>query len=87
MNFLTSWILSGFISAIIACLCGMRGRPFDENYFNKNNIRAFLRTVIYGYISILIIIYMFIFKKYKPFTHLLYKIANIGIKKNKKEQK
>lgn len=69
----------------------MRGEPYDENYF-KGEILHTIILILTGGVSFLIVFYLIavdtlqnIYEKRKSnriFTKFIYKIANIGIKKD-----
>lgn len=85
LNFIlwiASWFVVGLISVMIIWISDMRGKEFDENYFEEGSILAFMVLVIFGYVSPFIVYYVFTSEK-KYFTRLIYKICNIGIKKDK----
>lgn len=77
-----SWLVVGFIGMIYTHLCDLRGKEFDENYFDKECIELSIIMIFLGYFMP-IILFIIWCKDYKPFTKLLYSIANIGT--NKKE--
>lgn len=86
ISWFISWFIAGFISMIIGHLHDMRGAEFNKNYFNTICILDSFVTIVYGYISLIMILSMFL-KERKFFTRLLYeftcivyRIANIGIK-------
>lgn len=69
----------------------MRGEPYDENYF-KGEILHTISLILMGGVSFLIVFYLIIVdilqniyekrKSNRMFTKFIYKIANIGIKKD-----
>lgn len=75
-----SWFVSGFIVDVYVYLHDVRGKEFDENYFNSECVETYVAMTALGYISLIIFFYIWC-RKNKPFTRLLYKIANIGIDK------
>ena len=85
------WLLFGLLSVISICVYDMRGEPYDENYF-KGEILHTIILIITGGLSFLIVFYLItvdilqkIYEKRKSnriFTKFIYKIANIGIKKD-----
>ena len=83
--FLISWFLVGFLSIVFACIKDMRGKEFDPNYFNEG-IGVVLFLIAFGYISVIIVIFCYIYEE-NYFTKLIYKIANIGVKIQDKEEK
>ena len=60
----------------------MRGEEFDEKYFNLEKILLSLLVWLFGYVSLIIATYIYLYNN-RPFTKLIYKIANIGVKKTK----
>lgn len=85
------WLLMGLLSVVIVCVHDMRGEPYDENYF-KGEILHTIIFILMGGVSFLIVFYLIIvdilqniYEKRKSdriFTKFIYKIANIGIKKD-----
>lgn len=78
---IASWFVVGLISVMIIWISDMRGKEFNENYFEEGSAFVFMVLVIFGYVSPFIVCYVFTSEK-KYFTKLIYKIANIGLKKN-----
>ena len=81
-SFLISWFVVGLICMMIICVSDMRGKEFDPDYFNEPMATTFIILIILGYISIFITYYLFACEK-KYFTRLIYKICNIGVKRDK----
>ena len=85
------WLLIGLLSVISICVYDMRGEPYDENYF-KGEILHTISLILMGGVSFLIVFYLIIVdilqniyekrKSNRMFTKFIYKIANIGIKKD-----
>lgn len=85
------WLLIGLLSVISMCVHDMRGEPYDENYF-KGEILHIICCILMGGVTFLIVLYLItsdilqkIYEKRKSnriFTKFIYKIANIGIKKD-----
>ncbi|WP_147603788.1 hypothetical protein [Blautia massiliensis (ex Durand et al. 2017)] len=85
------WLLIGLLSVISICVYDMRGEPYDENYF-KGEILHTIVLILTGGVSFLIVFYLIIVdilqniyekrKSNRIFTKFIYKIANIGIKKD-----
>lgn len=87
------WLLIGLLSVISICVHDMRGEPYDENYF-KGEILNTIALILMGGVSFLIVFYLIIVdilqkiyekrkrKSNRIFTKFIYKIANIGIKKD-----
>lgn len=85
------WLLIGLLSVISMCVYDMRGEPYDENYF-KGEILHIICYILMGGVTFLIVLYLIttdiiqeIYEKRKSnriFTKFIYKIANIGIKKD-----
>lgn len=85
------WLLIGLLSVISICVYDMRGEPYDENYF-KGEILHTIILILTGGVSFLIVFYLIIVdilqkiyekrKSNRKFTKFIYKIANIGIKKD-----
>lgn len=85
------WLLIGLLSVISMCVHDMRGEPYDENYF-KGEILHTIILILTGGVTFLIVFYIItsdilqkIYEKRKSnriFTKFIYKIANIGVKKD-----
>ena len=61
----------------------MRGKEYDEDYFSEEcNFLIMIVMTILGFFSLLIVLFFIVDKKV-DFKKLIYKIANIGIKKEK----
>lgn len=85
------WFLIGLLSVISMCVHDMRGEPYDENYF-KGEILHTIILILTGGVTFLIVFYIItsdilqkIYEKRKSnriFTKFIYKIANIGVKKD-----
>lgn len=85
------WLLIGLLSVISICVYDMRGEPYDDNYF-KGEILHTIVLILTGGVSFLIVFYLIIVdilqkiyekrKSNRMFTKFIYKIANIGIKKD-----
>lgn len=80
--FITTWFGFGFITMIAMWISDMRNKEFDKNYFNAEGIFLSLLTWAFGYITLVVSIGIYC-HNHKPFTKLIYKIANIGVKKSK----
>lgn len=81
MFWIISWFAAGFIAAMSVCISDMRGQPFDENYFDNGIWFVFLLIIVIGYISFIIALMVFMNEK-RLLAKLIYRIANIGTKKN-----
>lgn len=81
-SFFISWFVAGLICVMTICVSDMRGKDFDPDYFNTPTTCMFIILIILGYVSIFITCYLFASEK-KYFTRLIYKICNIGVKKDK----
>ena len=79
---LISWFVIGFISMISIWIVDMRGKSYDENYFNEDNVYCSFVVFLLGYISVFVIC-LTISSEKKFFTKLIYKVANIGSKINR----
>lgn len=83
------WLLIGLLSVMSMCVYDMRGEPYDENYFKGLHT---IGLILMGGVTFLIVFYLItvdILQKYmkkrksnRIFTKFIYKIANIGIKKD-----
>lgn len=86
LAFVISWFVVGFICMISIWIGEMRGKEFNENYFDKDCVGVSALMFALGYISPFII-YAVCTEEKKYFTRFVYKIANIGVKKDKVEEK
>lgn len=85
------WLLVGLLSVMSIWVYDMRGEPYDEDYF-KGEILHSIGFILMGGVSFLIVFYFIIVdilqniyekrKSNRIFTKFIYKIANIGIKKD-----
>lgn len=81
------WLFIGLLSVMIMCVHDMRGEPYDENYF-EGEIHHIIVFILMGGFTFLIVVFIAIFeiheklKSNRIFTKFIYKIANIGIKKD-----
>ena len=64
-------------------LLDMRGEEFDEDYFSfsSEKIIFYLCSILLGYITMFIFIGVCIYN-HRPFTKIMYWLANIGVKKD-----
>ncbi len=86
--FVISWFLVGFFTLLYIWIDDMRGQEFDPYYFEQEGaIFISLLMIVLGYISPIIcfLIYISEYDK-KPFTKLIYKLCNIGIKKKEENE-
>lgn len=77
-----SYILTGLLMSLFICFYDMRGKEIDLDYFNREEKLAFVIIIGLGYFSLFIVLAVYC-NDNKIFTKLLYRIANIGIKKGK----
>lgn len=85
------WLLIGLLSVTIMCVHDMRGESYDENYF-EGEIYHVMGFILMGGFTFLIVVCLIVFeilrkrhekrKDNRKFTKFIYKIANIGIKKD-----
>ena len=83
--FLVSWIMVGLVGSILGIASDIRGCEYDEDYFDGEVICAIIVTTIAGYLGLIFTI-IFILHNRHAFSKLIYKIANIGIKKEKNNE-
>lgn len=81
-SFFISWFIVGLICVMTICVSDLRGKEFNPDYFDGSTVYIFIFLITFGYISIFITYYLFASEK-KYFTRLIYKICNIGVKKDK----
>jgi len=77
-----SWVLVGLFSYLVCTLYDLRGTEYDMSYFDGSNLETFLIIVVMGYIS-LALSFGYIIYKQDCIGKILWKLANIGIKKEK----
>lgn len=75
-----SWFIVGLISAMSIWIYDMRGKPYDGSYFDENCVLISIVMIVFGYLSPIILIAV-IMHSNKFITKLIWKIANIGLKK------
>lgn len=80
--FVISWFVIGFICMFSLWISEMRGREFDEAFFDEDVVSVSIMMLILGFISPFLICIAYT-KEKKYFTRFIYKIANIGVKKEK----
>lgn len=87
--FLTIWVFIGLLSTIFMWIYDMRNKPYNERYFDGDFI-VNIGFIFSGVITLALVLFIVIAKKYEKrksksnriFTKFIYKIANIGIKKD-----
>lgn len=82
------WLLIGLLSTIFMWICDMRGKEYNEKYFDEEIVWNVIPIFMGGFTLILIIFILLQEqynkrKKNRRFTKFIYKLANIGV--NKKE--
>lgn len=77
--FISTWFGIGFLIMFCVWISDMRNKEFDKNYFDILGIFFSLLILLFGYISLVIATFIYCYNN-RPFTKLVYKIANIGIK-------
>lgn len=89
-----TWILAGLTTTVIACMIDLRNIPYDEELFNKyikDSFFAMIFCIVTGYIGLIIVIILYLYEKCKStetvnklisvISKILYRLVNIGIKK------
>ena len=82
------WFLCGVISILLWTFRDLRGEEYREDYIDEDVAMAYLLVLIGGIPSLFLTMILFLedFLICNTFvTKLLYKIANIGIKKEGKD--
>ena len=82
---LTLWFVVGLVCMLSLWINEMRGKEFDEDFFTEDVVFVSFVLVILGFISPFLL-YAACTKEKKYFTRLIYKIANIGVRKDKAEE-
>ena len=77
ITIMISWYAVGLISTILLFAVDLRGKPYNENYFNDKFFPT-LFVIACGYISLIFVICAYNYK-YKFLQKFIYKISNIGI--------
>ena len=72
-----SWYAVGLIATILLFAVDLRGKPYNENYFN-DKFAPTLLVIAWGYISLIFVVFAYN-DRYKFLQKLMYKISNIGI--------
>lgn len=76
-----SWLVLGFLTALLIVLGDMRNKEYNPDYFGKDEgWLAFSFITAFGYVSFVVFILCLIFQ-FKFFTKFCYWLANIGTKK------
>ena len=80
--FIISGFLVGLLSVVFCWAIDMRGQEFNPDYFkDDDNVFGSFMIIVMGYLSPIFIIIAAIPFPDKPFTRLIYKLVNIGVKK------
>lgn len=79
------WLLAGFVGAIWMTATDVRGIEYDSDYFDKFFYTIFVLVIALGFISL---VFMGISSliRYEVINKSIYKLANIGVKKNRKNE-
>jgi hypothetical protein len=72
---LFSWFLVGLLSFLHFLVNDIRGEEYDPDYFDSDLLMMFLVSVVFGYLTTLLILY-----DRQVIQRILYKLANIGYK-------
>lgn len=91
-----SWFLIGFLSYLFLVISYLRKTKYNPNVLKEFDIEFFVIVLLCGWFSPMIILFCYIIDKfgsrkydfYKWIYDILYKVANIGVKKksNKEEE-
>ena len=76
-----TWFLIGIATMIAIWISDMRNQEFNKNYFAGAGISFSFLVLFGGYLSFVISIGVYC-HIHKPFTRFIYKMANLGVKKN-----
>lgn len=79
IQFVISWFIVGLLSVITIWIMELRGKDYNENYFDKEHIIVSIIMILFGYMSF-VIIYAALTQDKKYFTRFIYRIANLGKK-------
>ena len=83
--FIISWLLCGLLVSLILTACDLRGKEYNQNYFDGDFWGALLVVTLLGYANIVVVIVVMfkekVLDKIEP-GKIIYKITNIGIKKS-----
>lgn len=92
-----SWFLIGFLSYLFLVISYLRKTKYNPNVLKEFDIEFFEIVLLCGWFSPMIILFCYIIDKfgsrkydfYKWIYDILYKIANVGVKKksNKEEER
>lgn len=83
--FIISWLLCGLLVSLILTACDLRGKEYNQNYFDGDFWITFLGFTISGYASVIIVAVVMFKEKVLDKIELgriIYKITNIGVKKS-----
>ena len=73
-----SWFVVGLISVILLFAIDLRGKPYNERYF-EDKLAPTLFVFVFGYFSLLFVVLAYNGKK-KFLQKTIYRIVNIGVK-------
>lgn len=83
--FIISWLLCGLLVSLILTAYDLRGKEYNQNYFDGDFWFSFLVITLLGYTNIVIVtVVMFkekALEKFEP-ERIIYKITNIGVEKS-----
>ena len=82
MIWLCLWFGTGLLCALIMWIYEMRGKEYNPNFFDEGVLLVSAFLILFGWISALIVLGIIISENHY-FVRLIYKIANIGVKKDK----
>lgn len=87
--FIISWFVFGFVSMLMLATHDLRGKEYNEDYANIKDAIMFICFGYIGFIVTCVILIIEIIKEQliyekvnRRFTKFIYKIANIGLKKD-----
>lgn len=80
MIYVVLWFIVGLFSAMSMWIYDMRGRPYNGSYFDEDCVLISIVIIFCGYFSPIILITL-IMNANKFITKMIWKIANIGLKK------
>lgn len=89
--------MTGLIAAFLMIIGEFRGEEYKEYYeIDMDNVCEIIECILLGYVSLITVIVVFIYLEVKDilernevpkkFAKFLFKIANIGVKDDKKDE-
>lgn len=85
------WLFIGLLSTMFLYMLDMRGNPYKEDYF-EGEIGQTIKFILMGGFMPVLVVFVVLQEQYEKrkknrnFTKFIYKLANIGVKKNEEKE-